>query len=162
MSPPKQPGVYCFKNTVNNKVYIGSAQCLYTRINQHHKDRGSSPHLQNAIKHYGIDSFCITYQVLETKEEALCLEQMLLDYIFKLNIDCYNISKIAIGILLGDYSGHNKHLAKPVYALEVNNSDTLHTFKSSNKAAEVTKVNRGNVSASCKAGKFRVRAVVIF
>jgi group I intron endonuclease len=155
---PKQAGVYCFKNTVNNKIYIGSAQCLHTRINNHLKNQSSNPHLQNAIKHYGINTFCITYQVLKTKEEALCLEQMLLDYIFKLNIDCYNISISATdGKVLADYSNHGLSCekgggckAKITYGLEVNNPEQIQFFKSKYEAAKITKVFQGEVHKSCK------------
>ncbi len=157
---PKQPGVYCFKNTVNNKVYIGSAQCLYTRINRHLKNQNSNPHLQNAIKHYGINTFCITYQVLETKKQALCLEQMLLDYIFKLSISCYNIADKAAGGCVGTKENHQKlselgggSNAKVRFALEVNNVNKIHTFKSSYEAANFTGVTPGNISASCKNAK---------
>jgi group I intron endonuclease len=153
----KQPGVYCFKNTVNNKVYIGSAQCLNARINKHLKARDSNPHLQNAIGHYGIDSFCITYQVLETKEEALCLEQMLLDYIFKLNISCYNIANKVSGGCVGTKENHRKlcskgngSKAKVRYSLEVNNPEIIYTFKSSYEAEAFTKVLNKYISTACK------------
>jgi group I intron endonuclease len=157
---PKQPGVYCFKNTVNNKVYIGSAQCLYTRINMHLKAKYSNRHLQSAIKYYGIDSFCITYQVLETKEQALCLEQMLLDYIFKLSINCYNIADKVSGGCIGTKENHRKlsytnkgYNAKVRYALEVNSPNKIYTFKSSYEAANFTGVPQGRVPYSCKNAK---------
>ncbi len=38
---PQQPGTYCFHNIINSKVYVGSAQCLFTRINNHLKGLGS-------------------------------------------------------------------------------------------------------------------------
>lgn len=30
-----KPGIYCIRNIINNKVYIGKARNIYTRINQH-------------------------------------------------------------------------------------------------------------------------------
>ncbi len=34
MTYPNQPGIYCFYNLVSNKLYVGSAKNLQTRISQ--------------------------------------------------------------------------------------------------------------------------------
>ena len=54
-------GVYCFVNTVNNKLYIGSAKNLYLRLIEHLSNKKSNIALQNAITKYGLDkfNFCI-------------------------------------------------------------------------------------------------------
>jgi group I intron endonuclease len=139
---PNYPGAYCFWNKISNKIYVGSALNLNNRINNHLKAKNSNQHLQNAIRHYGINSFCITYQVLETKEEALCLEQMLLDYIFKLNIPKYNLSANASG-----GAGLNSLL---IYALNVEKPKNTYIFKSRLEAKTFTKVSRINIWRSCK------------
>jgi GIY-YIG catalytic domain len=157
---PTQPGVYCFWNKVSNKIYVGSALCLNKRIKKHLSKSCTNQHLQNAIKYYGIDSFCITYYILESFKAALYFEQMLLNFIFTKNIECYNISKIATGVLLKNYNIHQSFCeagggskAKIRYALEVNNPDIIHTFKSSVEAANFTKVPSGKVSYSCSIAK---------
>jgi predicted GIY-YIG superfamily endonuclease len=157
-SYPNQPGVYCFKNIINDKVYIGSTQCLYNRLNQHLKNKDSNQHLQNAIKHYGINSFCITYQVLKTSDQALCLEQMLLDYIFKLKISCYNIaSTVGGGKVRVCYKNHKQlseaggsSKSKNKYGLNVFQPDTIYSFSSGVEASYFIKVSTGNICYSCK------------
>lgn len=62
-------GIYCIKNTVNNKVYIGKAKCIYRRIRQHinnlnKKSRDNeNDHLINAWHKYGRNNF--EYYVIE-------------------------------------------------------------------------------------------------
>lgn len=58
-----QGGVYCFINTLNGKLYIGSAKDLYLRLVEHLSNRKSNIALQNAILKYGLESF--NYGVLE-------------------------------------------------------------------------------------------------
>jgi len=42
-------GVYCFINTVNGKLYIGSAKDLYLRLTEHLSNKKSNTALQNAM-----------------------------------------------------------------------------------------------------------------
>jgi GIY-YIG catalytic domain len=56
-------GVYCFINTVNGKLYIGSAKCLYLRLIEHLSNRKSNIALQNAMLKYGLEKF--NFGVLE-------------------------------------------------------------------------------------------------
>ena len=46
-------GIYCIRNTINQKVYIGKAKNIYTRICQHiyylrKKDNNENRHLINS------------------------------------------------------------------------------------------------------------------
>lgn len=55
-------GIYCIRNTINNKVYIGKAKCIYTRMKQHvtflnTKNKNENRHLINAWHKYGKESF---------------------------------------------------------------------------------------------------------
>lgn len=54
-------GIYCIRNTVNRKVYVGSTVDLSRRWLRHRRElrRGihSNPHLQSAWAKYGEDSF---------------------------------------------------------------------------------------------------------
>lgn len=64
-------GIYCIKNTINNKVYIGKSICVYTRIRQHitaltRKSDDENDHFINAWYKYGKNNF--DYSVLETFE----------------------------------------------------------------------------------------------
>lgn len=58
-----QGGVYCFINTVNGKLYIGSAKDLYLRLIEHLSNKKSNIALQNAMLKYGLEKF--NFGVLE-------------------------------------------------------------------------------------------------
>lgn len=65
-------GIYCIRNTVNDKVYIGKSKNIYKRIHQHLYDfknqrKHENPHLLNSWNKYGKDVF--EYFVLEFLEE---------------------------------------------------------------------------------------------
>lgn len=64
-------GIYCIKNTVNNKIYVGKSINIYGRIKQHitqlnHKSKDENYHLINAWHKYGRKAF--TYDILEYLE----------------------------------------------------------------------------------------------
>ena len=64
-------GIYCIKNTVNNKIYVGKSINIYGRIKQHitqlnHKSKDENYHLIQAWHKYSRNSF--TYEVLEYLE----------------------------------------------------------------------------------------------
>lgn len=63
-------GVYCFKNKINNKYYIGSSSNLRNRKSAHLNDLKNNKHhsikFQRAYNYHGADSF--EYQVLECCE----------------------------------------------------------------------------------------------
>jgi group I intron endonuclease len=64
----KQYGIYCIKNLINNKVYIGKSKNIYERIRQHinnlnKKSKNENRHLINAWHKYERKSF--EYFVIE-------------------------------------------------------------------------------------------------
>ena len=67
---PKWAGIYCIKNNINNKCYIGQAIMLRKRLLHHisnyKSDRYDNP-LYRAFNKYGLDKF--TYQLLDVLEE---------------------------------------------------------------------------------------------
>lgn len=56
-------GVYCIKNTINGKFYIGRTLSLYNRLNQHKtacrkkNPTKTSKHLIRAVQKYGMEKF---------------------------------------------------------------------------------------------------------
>lgn len=71
-------GVYIFRNTVDNKCYIGSTVMTFEKRMEHHvwhlrENKHKNSHFQNAWNKYGEDSF--EYDILEICERNKCLEK---------------------------------------------------------------------------------------
>lgn len=66
-------GVYCFKNKINNKYYVGSSSNLRNRKSAHLNDLKNNKHhsikLQRAYNYYGANNF--EYQILECCEPEM-------------------------------------------------------------------------------------------
>jgi group I intron endonuclease len=94
-------GIYLIKNTVNNKVYVGSAINISNRWSRHKHDlkegKHHSEHLQKSWDKYGEQSF--TFEILEevtNPEHLLAYEQVYLDYYKSFEVDRgYNMCKVA-------------------------------------------------------------------
>jgi len=60
---PKESGIYCFENILDNKKYIGQAQNIRNRVGKHKtnfkKDRDGCNALENAWNFYGEENFII-------------------------------------------------------------------------------------------------------
>lgn len=76
----RTPGVYVITNTMNGKVYVGSATSLYGRMNNHRvglrKNAHDNRHLQAAWNKYGEDAFtfevivnCIVSLIVQLEQE---------------------------------------------------------------------------------------------
>lgn len=97
----KQSGVYCIRNKVNGKVYIGSSKDCYHRIRAQHfyrlqRNIHTNPHLQSAWNKYGkqnFEAFCLeicSENILHTREQYWISETE------SLNSSCgYNINPYA-------------------------------------------------------------------
>lgn len=93
-------GVYEIRNTVNNKVYIGSSKDIYGRWQEHiyslQKGNHHSGHLQNAWNKYGQD--CFEFNIIEKcdPEDRYNVEQKYIDKIKSYDEKFgYNIKKQA-------------------------------------------------------------------
>lgn len=76
--PMNKPGIYCIRNVLNQKSYIGSAsKCIRQRCNGHigglRNGTHHSRHLQSAWDKYGEDSF--EFYVIEFCKPEKCLER---------------------------------------------------------------------------------------
>lgn len=54
----KKSGIYCIKNIINNRVYIGSSCNLYKRFNAHYNELNKNIHVNKAL-----NNFCIKYGI---------------------------------------------------------------------------------------------------
>lgn len=72
-------GIYCIKNDINDKVYVGKAKNLANRWEQHKskllKNNHDNIFLQQDFNEYGIDAF--TFSVLEYVPEQPNLDKVL-------------------------------------------------------------------------------------
>ena len=70
---PKCAGIYCIKNTINGKCYIGQAIKLQKRLKAHWKNFSSDSYshivIYKAFKKYGIENFELT--ILKTISDSL-------------------------------------------------------------------------------------------
>lgn len=71
---PKLPGVYIFKNKLENIIYIGKAKCLYKRICSYFKEQSNNVKIYELVKEHS----SIEYIITETENEALLLEAQLI------------------------------------------------------------------------------------
>ena len=98
-------GIYIIRNTINDKVYIGSAMSFNNRFNGHKSDLNNGKHnnrLQNFVNKYGIETLIFdVIEIIENKENLIEREQYWIDYYQSYKSkNGYNISKTA-GSTLG-------------------------------------------------------------
>jgi group I intron endonuclease len=94
-------GIYLIKNTINNKLYVGSAVNIDKRWKEHKRYLNRGKHhsilLQRAWDKYGEQTF--KFEILEevsNPEHLLAYEQVYLDYYKSYECDRgYNIHKVA-------------------------------------------------------------------
>lgn len=76
-------GIYQIKNTINNKIYIGSAKNIRIRKNKHFSDLLKNKHhcikLQNSFNKHGVNNFEFSLLANCPEEYLIKLEQWFLD-----------------------------------------------------------------------------------
>ena len=108
---PKWAGIYCIKNNINNKCYIGQAIMLRKRLLHHISnyklDRYNNP-LYKAFKKYGLENFSLNiikeFKGLSKEELKRTLDEQEIYYIEKYNsygTTGYNQTKGGDGGILG-------------------------------------------------------------
>lgn len=99
-------GVYEIKNTITNKIYIGSSKDVRERWNEHKreldKNNHHSIHLQRAWNKYGEESFVFNLIEECNEDDTLAREQLYLDLLKPYDKNKgYNISKDASAPMKG-------------------------------------------------------------
>lgn len=98
-------GIYKIRNTINHKVYIGSAVCCMSRFRLHKSDLNKGRHnkrFQNFVNKYGFETLIFeVIEIVKDKENLIEREQYWIDYYqsYKSKFG-FNIAKIA-GSTLG-------------------------------------------------------------
>mgnify|MGYP000863314505 CR=1 FL=1 len=120
-------GIYTIKNTINNKVYIGSSINVEKRLKDHFinlsKNKHHNQHLQFAYNKYGKDYF--TKEILETfedidRDDLFDIEK---EYILKYKIE--NTYNIAIDTRAGGFES----LKRDCFLLNLS-GEIIETFES--------------------------------
>lgn len=80
----KKIGIYCIKSLIDDKIYIGSSSCLYSRINYHlnnlRNNKHSNKKLQNYYNKYGEESLEIKIlKLIDNELDLVKLEKELID-----------------------------------------------------------------------------------
>jgi len=74
-------GIYQIRNSINHKMYVGSAKSIRHRFNSHRSSLSRGIHhsslLQNAWNKYGVNSF--VFEILEETENLIEREQFWID-----------------------------------------------------------------------------------
>jgi hypothetical protein len=78
-------GIYCIKNNINDKIYIGSSKNVYGRLTVHKSslkhNRHYNTHLQNSVNKYGINNFSCFLFTICTEEELIMVEDIYIEYL---------------------------------------------------------------------------------
>ena len=93
-------GIYKISNTINDKIYIGSAVNLNHRYREHTKRLTSGAHhnihLLRHFKKYGFKTLLFDYvELVDNKETLLEREQYWIDYYKNINNPLFNINPTA-------------------------------------------------------------------
>lgn len=77
---PKESGIYILWNTINDKIYVGSAKDFSSRLRRHfsmlRNGNHTNSHLRNASLKYGVDSFIwLIQEIVEDPEKLLEREE---------------------------------------------------------------------------------------
>jgi group I intron endonuclease len=89
-------GIYCIKNKINGKMYVGLSNDIQRRFQEHKtpKNKQKTTNIAKALRKYGLDSFDFT--VLEEVFDSEDLESKEIFWIGKLNPE-YNMNKGGLG-----------------------------------------------------------------
>lgn len=149
-------GIYCIRNNINGKRYIGSTIDFVRRKKQHWTNSMSSPYLQNAIQKYGIDNFSFyVLQRVADYDELLKYEQHWIDkYDFDLHL--YNIAPKAsspLGIkrstktreLISAIQTHNRAIKQ----FDIHTGKLIQIYENAPSAARCTGIVKGNIHKCC-------------
>jgi len=124
--------IYCIRNTINNKIYIGKSNNVKIRWSKHKSCTDKYSVLTKAIKKYGIENFELTtLEECENEEIAFCRESW---YILFLN------SKGPYGYNLDSGGRGGKELSESTkYKISLASKNRKHSSETKQKMSEKQK-----------------------
>lgn len=145
----KISGIYCIRNLINNKIYIGSSNNIYYRLRRHFSDllknRHGNPILQNSFNKYRAENFVVSIIEKIDKEILAHIEQC---YIDTLKPE-YNITILVIRNTMSESS--KEKLSKNIRARMAAGTYKLPTHEN-----EMKPINIYDLDCNCL-GKFKSR-----
>ena len=153
----KNSGIYCIKNTINNKMYIGiTNDKLFKRISRHDVNLRNNKHvnekLQNAYNKYGAENFVFEIVELIPKDNIELLKDREIYYIKKFDTfhNGYNMTEG------GDYNNQFRLIF--CYRI-INTNETIlfelyNIYKGGREAARDLNYSESNIY-KCIDGKYR-------
>lgn len=127
-------GIYCLKNEVNGKVYVGLSVDLARRLREHYNlsQSDKSNYLYNAIRKYGVDNFSVS--ILEITEDVNSLLNLEAKWIQELD-SCNKDKGYNVRIETGETYKHSEETklkiseARQGYVMpDVHKAKLEHTF----------------------------------
>jgi group I intron endonuclease len=166
-SKNSQCGIYCIKNTENNKRYVGFSVDIHRRFVTHKKllkdNKHTNSHLQNAYNKYGKDCFeYFIVQELPEDNEILCDFEVYWIVYFDSFIENngYNLTMGGEGICLKKHSDETKAKLSRAFKGRVSpakgktmSQDQKDKISNSNKGKRPSNEHRMSMSISKKSDK---------
>lgn len=149
----EETGVYCIRNILNDKRYVGSTSVsLRTRFKRHRNDLSNGEHhsqaLQRAWDLYGLNAFEFTILERCSASNCLLLEQKWIDHYCSANSEFgYNVLPKA-GSALG-----RKLSDKTKKKLSIANLGKVHTEETKRKISNSLKGTKHTAQSILKAAK---------
>jgi group I intron endonuclease len=155
----RQPGIYAIRNTVNGKLYVGSAVSVARRWQVHRSNLKTGVHrckpLQRAYDKYGADAFI--YEVLEFVTELTALVVREQHYLDTLDSHCerggYNVCPVAesrLGMKMPESAKRAIGLASRGRRITQEQKDAVSLV---HKGKTISEAHRAAVSAAHKGRK---------
>jgi group I intron endonuclease len=147
-------GIYKITNTINQKVYIGSAVDLERREKQHFKCSHNFP-LRRAMKKYGAENFQFDILVLCQPDDLTFVEQDQLDYWKKVKgwKNMYNICPTAgssLGMKFGPRSKETKQKLSEAHKGKQFSEDHKRKLSEAHKGKQHTEAAKQKMSEARK------------
>lgn len=159
-------GIYRIKNSINNKIYIGSTKNIEARWAKHRAllrhNKHQNAHLQNAWNKYGENAFI--FEVIEECkiEDLINREQFFIDNLNpeynqtaiagKVEMTAERRDKLSKSVLKAYKEGRLEGTTKVIYQYDLR-GNYLRSFESLKQAVELTKVDLSHLSEALNGKK---------